>query len=117
LSLHKLKAPPTRLARVVASVAGGPNGSFTLGNLSGGSYALCAQTTVSGWLDPCHFAAVVPQVNLDQGRSLSGVRIVMAKGAILQVRIDDPGAVCPRRRRRLRGGTSTALNVKVVGKN
>ena len=103
------KAPPTRLAKVAGSVAARPDGSFTISNLAAGSYALCAQTSIPGWLDPCHFAPAVSPVALEPGKALSGVRIVMAKGAILQVRIDDPGTILP-----ATAAASAALDVEVL---
>jgi hypothetical protein len=36
------------------------DGTFTIPNLPGGPYILCAQSTTAGWLDPCHWASLVP---------------------------------------------------------
>lgn len=87
---QRIKAPPTLATRAGNTVNAAPDGTFTIPNLQPGSYILCAQTVVSGWLDPCQWAAVVPIVNLASGQSLSSQKVVMAKGAVIQIRINDP---------------------------
>lgn len=87
----KLKAPPTLLASVTSSVYAKPDGSFTLANLTAGSYILCAEASIPGWLDPCHFASAVAPVTVAAGKATTGQNVVLSKGAVLQVRINDPG--------------------------
>ena len=107
---QKTKAPPTLVAYVQNGATAQPNGkppisspanSFTIPNLPAGTYVLCAQTAIPGWLDPCHWSATVPALSLAAGQSLTGQTVVMTKGAIVQIRINDssklltlnPGAI------------------------
>jgi len=96
---QKAKLPPT----LAASVAGGAiarsggktplqaaASTFLVCRLPAGAYILCAQTLVAGWLDPCHWSANVPVVNLAAGQNLIGQTVVMTKGAVFQIRINDP---------------------------
>jgi hypothetical protein len=69
-------------------------GNFTATDLAAGNYVVCAQTTTPGLLDPCHWAASAPSFTLtDDGQTVSGLKIVMAKGAVLRVHLDDPDAL------------------------
>jgi hypothetical protein len=69
-------------------------GNFTATDLAAGNYVVCAQTTTPGLLDPCHWAAAAPNFTLtDDGQTVSGLKIVMAKGAVLMVHLDDPDAL------------------------
>ena len=84
------KAPPTLVASIANGATASPGNTFTIPNLPAGAYILCAETTVPGWLDPCHWSASVPVVNLAAGQNLTGQSVVMTKGAVVQIRINDP---------------------------
>ena len=85
-----VKAPPTLVSKVTNTIQADSKGAFSIPNLAGGLYVLCAQAATSGWLDPCHWAAAPPVVALSTGSTVSGQKIVLAKGAVVQVRINDP---------------------------
>jgi hypothetical protein len=89
-SSQRLKAPPTIATKAGDAVNAAPEGSFTISNLQPGPYILCAQTVVSSWLDPCQWATIVPLVTLSSGQKLTTQKVVMAKGAVIQIRINDP---------------------------
>ena len=103
---QKTKAPPTLMSYVVNGataqyVIAGPQQFpfpvvsastptiFTIPKLPAGPYILCAQA-ISGWLDPCHWSAALPTVNLAAGQNLTGQTVVMTKGAVVQIQINDP---------------------------
>jgi len=87
---QQIKAPPTIATKVGNAVNAAADGTFTIPNLPAGPYVLCAQTTVAGWLDPCQWSASITLVSLNAGQNLAGQKVVMASGAILQIRINDP---------------------------
>jgi hypothetical protein len=68
-----------------------------------GSYVACADTRTAGLLNPCHFATSAPTFTIAKGEILAGVKVVMAKGAVLPIHINDPqgllaaptGAIAP----------------------
>jgi hypothetical protein len=57
--------------------------------LPAGNYVACGQAATQGFLDPCHFGASTPTFSVAKGQIVSGVKIVMAKGAVLPIHIDD----------------------------
>ncbi len=89
-NVGKIKAPPTFVTNVVGAATASSGNTFIISNLPEGSYILCADTTTPGWLDPCHWSTSVPAINLAQGQSLTGQTVVMTKGAVVQIRINDP---------------------------
>jgi len=95
---QKTKAPPTLVSSVqggATSQSGGktPGATFLISKLPAGMYVLCAETTMPGWLDPCHWSATVPVVNVAAAQNVTGQVVVMAKGAVIQVRLNDPGKI------------------------
>jgi len=87
---QQVKAPPTIATKVGNAVNAAPDGAFTIPALPAGPYVLCAQTTTPGWLDPCQWSSSISLVTLATGQNLTGQKVVMTAGAILQVRINDP---------------------------
>jgi len=83
-------APPVITGPLAAMVTADNNGAFLASGLAPGQYIACAETTGPGYLDPCHWAAAAPGFSVNAGTTTSGVKIVMAKGAVLRVHIDDP---------------------------
>ena len=76
--------PPAR-GRVVT----GPNGTFTITGLTAGTYMLCAYAKAGGYLDPCVWNRDAPTVDVGANQTVTGQRIVLAKGSPLQVRLND----------------------------
>ena len=70
----------------------GPTGRF-MAFLPPGSYVACAETNTPGFLDPCHFGTSAPTFTLAKGQILEGVDLVMAKGAILSIQVNDPNGL------------------------
>jgi len=66
------------------------SGAFHVDTLAPGQYIACAETTTPGFLDPCHWSASAPVFTVTAGQTTSGVKIVMAKGSVLRVHVDDP---------------------------
>jgi hypothetical protein len=83
-------APPTITGHLTATIVSDGNGNFTATNLPAGQYVMCAEVTTQGLLDPCHWAVSAPSFTLTDGQPVSGLKIVMAKGAVLTVHLDDP---------------------------
>jgi hypothetical protein len=67
----------------------GPDGAFTIANLPAGTYSLCASVKGRGYLDPCTWSPVAPTVQVGPGQTVTGFRLIVKKGAIVQVRLND----------------------------
>ncbi len=67
------------------------NGSFSFVEVNGGLYRLCAQSSAGDWLDPCDWGLPLTSTTLSLAKTPLTVTVVMKKGAVVPVRIDDPG--------------------------
>jgi hypothetical protein len=85
-----MPAPPVITGPLAAMVTADARGSFQTDGLAPGQYIACAETTAPGLLDPCHWAASAPNFTVSAGQTISGVSIVMAKGAVVRIHINDP---------------------------
>ena len=83
-------APPVITGPLAAMVTSDANGAFHSDTLAPGQYIACAEAPASGFLDPCHWSASAPAFTVSAGQTTSGVKIVMAKGSVLRVHVDDP---------------------------
>jgi hypothetical protein len=75
-------------ARVLISYA--PSINPAVDALPPAQYIACAETAAPGYLDPCHWSTSAPAFTVTAGETTSGVNIVMAKGSVLRVHVDDP---------------------------
>src|SRR5438128_2610082 len=55
-------------------------------------YSVCAAVSGGGYLNPCTWGAA-PQITLTTGQALTGYRLVLKKGAPIQVRLIDAGGI------------------------
>jgi len=81
--------PPVITGRLAAIAKSDSNGDFSVSQLAPGEYIACAEGA-PGYLDPCHWSAAAPSFTMTAGQTISGMKIVMPKGAVLQVHIVDP---------------------------
>jgi hypothetical protein len=84
--------PPVITGPQVSSAMTGPTGQFSA-FLPPGNYVACAETTTPGFLDPCHFGSDAPTFSVAKGQILTGVKLVMAKGAVVPIHIADPNGL------------------------
>jgi hypothetical protein len=85
-----IAAPPVITGPLAAAVSADVNGSFQVDTLPPGQYIACAETLTLGYLDPCHWSTSAPAFTVSAGQTTSGVKIIMAKGSVLRVHVDDP---------------------------
>lgn len=83
-------APPVITGPHVITTMTDHNGQFLSGHLRPGIYVACAQYAPQGLLDPCHWSTSAPEFTVTAGQATTGVKIVMAKGAIIPIHVDDP---------------------------
>ena len=76
-------APPVQTSPQVTSRLVDSAGNFKIATLAPGSYVACASTATPGYLDPCHWAASAPTFTITAGQPIVGVKIVLAKGAVV----------------------------------
>jgi len=90
----KLLAAVVTTHRMGMPAAGGraeaaADGSFTISGLPAGTYGFCASVKGGVYLDPCAWSAVIPSVDLNAGKDVTGYHLKVVKGDILQVRVND----------------------------
>src|SRR5216684_336181 len=74
-----------------ATVVIGLDGSFRFPSLVAGMYRICTQTS-DPWISPCEWGdEVATRVSLSAGQASANVTMVLDKGALVTVRVDDPG--------------------------
>jgi hypothetical protein len=92
-SAPQFPAPPVITGKQVAMVASDSSGAFSVRNLPPGQYTACAEAPTQGLLDPCLWAASAPTFTVTAGQPTAAVNVVLARGAILPIHIDDPMAL------------------------
>ena len=85
-------APPVITGPQMGSSTVDSHGRFTA-FLPPGNYVACGQTKTQGFLDPCHFASSAPTFTVVKGQIVSGVKVVLAQGAVLPIHIADPNGL------------------------
>ena len=83
-------APPVITGTLAAMVMSDATGAFHADAFAPGQYIACAETLTPGYLDPCHWSASAPTFTVSAGQTTPNGRIVMVKGSVLRVHIDDP---------------------------
>lgn len=78
------------------------DGTFAFQRLTPGQYLVCAQIpqsegarSAAPFLDTCSWGSSQGPIPLAAGQQLVGITFAAPKGALLQVRINDPGQVLP----------------------
>jgi hypothetical protein len=66
------------------------NGAFVFTGLNGGTYQVCAQVPQTQWLNPCAWGTSPPALSLSASQPTSNVSVVMTKGVIVPIRVNDP---------------------------
>ena len=74
----------------MATVKTDANGAFKASNIRAGLYIACAEMVAPGLLDPCHWASSAPQFTVTAGQETSGIKVTMARGAVLTIHVADP---------------------------
>ena len=85
-----IPAPPVITGSLAAMVTSDASGAFHADGLAPDQYVACAETSTPGYLDPCHWSTSAPAFAVSAGQTTSGVKIVMVKGSVLRVHVDDP---------------------------
>lgn len=80
-----------RVRQTEWSMKSGTKGEFRFDGLPSGQYTLCAQVPASLWLNPCEWGLKPPVVSISSQRGSVDVTMVLKKGAVVPIRIDDPG--------------------------
>lgn len=73
------------------SVVSGKEGGFFFSSLTPGKYRVCVKLASSTLLDPCDWETKQVLYALNTGQFLGGLKLVMKQGALLPIRLDDPG--------------------------
>jgi hypothetical protein len=66
------------------------DGAFNITNLAPGIYTLCGRPKSRGYLDPCTWSTDPPKVSVTAGQATANTKLVLSKGAVIDVRVNDP---------------------------
>lgn len=88
---RRASAPSVRAARTDWHATSGDRGLFRFEGLPDGQYALCAQVPSSTWINPCAWGLRPPVMTISVGRPAASVIVVLKRGVLVPVRVDDPG--------------------------
>ena len=88
LSLKPPYPARSRLRKAWASVSD-VNGIFRFYGLSSGTYEICTQVPKSVWLSSCSWGVPAQTVSISAAQPSGSVAIVLRKGAVVTVRVDD----------------------------
>lgn len=89
-AMPRFAAPPVLTGPLAATVVADASGVFHAEGLAPDQYIACAQSAGPGFLDPCHWAPSAPTFTMSAGLATTGVKVVMPKGHVLRVHVDDP---------------------------
>ena len=78
--------PPSPSVRVTT----GNGGAFQIGGLASGPWQLCAAVTGGDYIDECLWGTSGVTVNVQPGKTTSGIALQVKKASGVQVRINDP---------------------------
>lgn len=76
-----------------STVSSDANGAFSVSNLPVGEYLLCAEVPSGPYLDPCKWS-VAQRTTVSAG-GVATPTIVLKKGVLLKVRVNDPAGLLP----------------------
>jgi hypothetical protein len=78
-------------------------GVFQFAGLPEGTYTLCVRGQGSGWLNPCEWNLPTPTATISRTNPNASVTIILKRGAVVPVRIDDAGQLLAQHEGRTRG--------------
>jgi hypothetical protein len=92
-SVHLRRLPPfpKRPGQTEWSAVTDSDGGFKFSRLFDGSYQLCSQALSGAWLNPCQWGLDYPLVTISESQPVAGISIVLKKGAVAPIRVEDPG--------------------------
>jgi hypothetical protein len=67
------------------------DGTFQISGLPAGSFTVCVQVPGGGFIDTCEWQILPLRVDVKAGQAVAGLKFKLQKGAILHVRLNDPG--------------------------
>ena len=82
---------PARPKRSAWERQTGDDGGFRFDGLPNGDYRLCVQAKDPAWLNPCEWGQKAPAATISSLRQSAELTHTLEKGALVAVRIDDPG--------------------------
>jgi len=92
VSLHLLPPhPPGRRRQTEWNALSGAGGYFRFDGLPEGRYRLCAQVPRSTWLNPCEWGLQAPVAALSGLQPFVSLSMVLKKGAVVPIRLEDTG--------------------------
>jgi len=81
----------------------GAGGGFQFAGLPEGTYTLCPRMPNSTWLNPCEWNFPTPNATISRANPNTSVSVIVKKGAVLPVRINDPGGLLPQNEGKIAG--------------
>lgn len=78
-------------------------GLFHFDLLTNGQYAICVQAPLGNWLNPCEWGTRRPTVTVSPPLRSANVTIVLKRGAVVPIRVDDPSQLLAQNEGKTRG--------------
>jgi len=86
---------PSRNLQTLWAAFSDSSGAFAFTGLYAGTYQLCAQLPRTQWLSPCAWGTAPPVVTLSNIQPTVTLSVVMTKGAVVPIRVNDPQQLLP----------------------
>ena len=90
-SVAVVPGPPVVTGPLATSVPADEKGVFQIDSLRAGRYVVCVTPISQGLLDSCKWSKTGTEVMVSGGQTLTGIKIVLLRGAVLAIHLDDPG--------------------------
>jgi hypothetical protein len=103
LRLQHTSQPRSKRRQTEWASTTGAGGSFRFDRLGEGRYAICVRVPGSQWLDPCEWTGQPVTASLSNARPSATLTIVLKKGAVFTISVDDPARLLPQHEGKTRG--------------
>ena len=90
MGAYVIATPLGTAGGVNSTVQSGPGGQYSFTQLAAGNYMICVQVPHSRYLDTCYWSTPT-QATVTAGKISGNVNVRLTSGALLHVRLNDPG--------------------------
>jgi hypothetical protein len=81
------------------------SGAFQFTRLFAGKYRVCVQVPKGVWLNPCQWGLQYPRITLTSAQPVASAPLVLKKGAVIPILVEDPGQLLSQHEGKTRGAS------------